>query len=71
MLSTTFGYQDTPELAVSCGMLLWLVTFMSVIPLGLLLARYEHVSLRKLTAESQEAEQAAAAAEEAGETLSP
>ena len=39
-------------------MLLWLVTFMSVTPLGLALARYEHVSLRKLTEESQEAEHA-------------
>ncbi len=61
VLSQTFGYSNTPELAVSCGMLLWLVTFMSVIPGGLILARYEHVSLRKLTVESQEAERAAEA----------
>jgi hypothetical protein len=58
VLSQTFGYSDSPELAVSCGMLLWLVTYMSVTPLGLALARYEHVSLRKLTEESQEAEHA-------------
>ena len=58
VLSQTFGYADSPELAVSCGMLLWLVTFMSVTPLGLALARYEHVSLRKLTVESQAAEHA-------------
>lgn len=58
VLSQTFGYSDSPELAVSCGMLLWLVTFMSVTPLGLVLARQEHVSLRKLTEESQEAEHA-------------
>ena len=57
VLSQTFGYSDSPELAVSCGMLLWLVTFMSVTPLGVALARYEHISLRKLTEESQEAEQ--------------
>ena len=56
VLSQTFGYSDSPELAVSCGMLLWLVTFMSVTPLGVALARYEHISLRKLTEESQEAE---------------
>lgn len=56
VLSQTFGYSDTPELAVSCGLLLWLVTFMSVIPLGLVLARTEHVSLRRVSAESQEAE---------------
>lgn len=48
VLSETFGYSDTPELAVACGMLLWLVTFMSIIPGGLLLARTEHVSLRHL-----------------------
>jgi len=45
VLSQTFGYTDTPELAVACGMLLWLVTFMSIIPGGLLLARREHISL--------------------------
>ncbi len=56
VLSQTFGYSDSPELAVSCGILLWLVTFIAVTPVGLLLARYEHVSLRKLTEESQEAE---------------
>jgi len=45
-----------PEDAVSCGILLWLVTFMSVMPLGLILARHEHVSLRNITLESQKAE---------------
>ena len=43
---------DEPELATSAGILLWLVTFMSVLPLGLILARIEHVSLRKITSES-------------------
>jgi hypothetical protein len=42
-----------PELAVSCGILLWLVTFMSVAPLGLALARREHISLRKLEKEAE------------------
>lgn len=42
------------ELAVSCGILLWLVTFVSVTPAGLFLAHREHVSLRKLSAESEE-----------------
>jgi glycosyltransferase 2 family protein len=50
---------DVPEeLAASCGIMLWLVTFVSVIPLGLILARREHLSLRKLSQESQTAEQA-------------
>ena len=53
VLSQTFGYSDAPELAVSCGMLLWLVTFMSVIPLGLILAHRERLSLRRLTVESE------------------
>lgn len=42
------------ELAVSCGILLWLVTFVSVTPAGLVLAHREHVSLRKLSEESEE-----------------
>ncbi len=41
------------ELAVSCGILLWLVTFVSVTPAGLFLAHREHVSLRKLSVESE------------------
>jgi uncharacterized protein (TIRG00374 family) len=45
------------ELAVSCGILLWLVTFVSVTPTGLYLARREHISLRKLTQQSQAAEE--------------
>lgn len=45
---------DVPqELAASCGILLWMVTFMSVIPLGLTLAHRERLSLRKLSVESQ------------------
>jgi len=41
-----------PELAVGCGIMLWLVTFMAVAPVGLLLAHREHVSLRKVEEES-------------------
>lgn len=41
-----------PELAASCGILLWLVTFAAVVPLGLLLAHREGLSLRKVSAES-------------------
>jgi uncharacterized protein (TIRG00374 family) len=48
---------DQPELATSAGILLWLVTFMSVAPLGLALARLEHLSLRKITAESAHQEE--------------
>lgn len=43
----------SPELSISCGMMLWLVTFMSVIPAGLVLAHREHVSLTRLEEESE------------------
>lgn len=54
MLSSPEWYAVPRELAVSAGILLWLVTFMAVIPIGLVLARREHVSLRKLSAETEE-----------------
>ena len=50
-------YGIPPELAVSCGILLWLVTFMACIPVGLGLAHREHLSLRKLSEESQKADE--------------
>jgi len=46
-----------PEMAASCGILLWLVTFAAVVPLGLLLAHRERLSLRKLSVESHHAEE--------------
>jgi hypothetical protein len=57
MLSSGFGIEH--ELAVSCGMMLWAVTFMSVIPTGLAIARHEHVSIRAVS----EADEKAAVAE--------
>ncbi len=48
---------DIPrELAVSCGILLWLVSFMAIVPVGLVLAHHERLSLRKVAAESEKAE---------------
>jgi hypothetical protein len=47
-----------PELAASCGILLWLVTFAAVVPIGLVLAHHERLSLRKLSEESHRAEEA-------------
>lgn len=49
------------ELAVSCGIMLWLVTFVAVVPVGLLFSHHEHLSLRKLSAESEQAEEVATA----------
>ena len=45
-------YNITPELAVSCGIMLWLVTFMSVVPAGVLLARFEKISFTRISEES-------------------
>jgi glycosyltransferase 2 family protein len=56
MLHSGFGIEQ--ELAVSCGMLIWAISFMSVIPIGLALARREHLSIRAVA----EAEEKAAAA---------
>ncbi len=55
-LSTVFDVP--PEMAASCGILLWLVTFAAVVPLGLALAHHERLSLRKLSKESHQAEEA-------------
>jgi len=46
-----------PEMAASCGILLWLVTFAAVVPVGLALAHHERLSLRKLSEESHKAEE--------------
>jgi uncharacterized membrane protein YbhN (UPF0104 family) len=60
-------YNITRELAVSCGIMLWLVTFMSVIPAGLLLARFEKISFLRLSEESAQEEEVA----EAGAATAP
>ncbi|HVZ18148.1 MAG TPA: hypothetical protein VG897_13580, partial [Terriglobales bacterium] len=54
ILNNSFNSQ--PEIAVAAGIMFWLVTFISVAPLGLILARFEHISLRKITEVSEEAE---------------
>jgi uncharacterized membrane protein YbhN (UPF0104 family) len=50
-----------PELAASCGIMLWLVTFFAVVPLGLLLAHREHLSFRELSKETHDEESVATA----------
>jgi glycosyltransferase 2 family protein len=49
-------FNASHELAASCGILLWLTTFVSVVPAGLLLAHRERLSLRKLSEESEREE---------------
>ncbi len=51
------------ELTVSCGIMLWLVTFVAVVPIGLVLSHHERLSLRKLSAEAEHAEESAAVEE--------
>jgi uncharacterized membrane protein YbhN (UPF0104 family) len=54
-LSGLFG--ASPEAATACAATLLLVTFLAVIPFGLIWAQFEHVSLRKITHESEVAEE--------------
>jgi uncharacterized protein (TIRG00374 family) len=54
-------YGIPPEVAVSCGILLWLITFMSCVPVGIVFARREHLSLRKLSEQSVQEEEHATA----------
>ncbi len=57
-IATLSSVFDVPaELAASCGILLWLVTFAAVIPLGLLVAHQERLSFLKLSEESHQAEE--------------
>jgi glycosyltransferase 2 family protein len=54
-IATLSSVFDVPaELAASCGILLWLVTFAAVVPSGLILAHHERLSLRKLSVESHQ-----------------
>jgi hypothetical protein len=54
-LNRIFGVP--PELATSCGIMLWLVTFVAIVPVGLFLAHRERLSFRKLSVESHQAEE--------------
>jgi len=49
-------FNASHELAASCGILLWLSTFVSVVPAGLLLAHRERLSLRKLSEQTEQEE---------------
>jgi hypothetical protein len=48
-------YNASPEASTACAATLLLVTFLSITPVGLIWARFEHVSLRKITVESEHA----------------
>lgn len=54
MLRPLFGM--TPETAMACAATLLVITFLSVAPIGLIWAQFEHVNLRKATVESEHAD---------------
>jgi hypothetical protein len=47
-----------PESATACAATLLLVTFLSIVPVGLIWAQFEHVSLRRVAKESEQAGEA-------------
>jgi glycosyltransferase 2 family protein len=55
VMQQVFHVQFEPALA--CGTMLLIVTFMSVIPVGLVWARVEHVSLKKVSEQSEHFDQ--------------
>jgi hypothetical protein len=54
-----------PEAATACAATLLLVTFLSIVPVGLIWAQFEHVSLRRVAVESGHAGEELAAEEAA------
>jgi glycosyltransferase 2 family protein len=50
-------FHAAPEAATACAALLLLVTFLSIVPVGLIWAHFEHVSLRRVTTESENVEE--------------
>jgi glycosyltransferase 2 family protein len=59
-----------PEAATACAATLLLVTFLGIVPVGLIWARFEHISLRKVATESERAEERAEETLEAGDAES-
>ena len=53
--ATLAGLGAAPEAATACAATLLLVTFLSIAPVGLIWARFEHVSIRKIASESEHA----------------
>ncbi|HTW49541.1 MAG TPA: lysylphosphatidylglycerol synthase transmembrane domain-containing protein [Acidobacteriaceae bacterium] len=48
-------FSVTPEASLGCAATLLVVTFLAIVPVGLLWARFDHVSLVQVTAESEHA----------------
>jgi hypothetical protein len=60
-MSAMFGVAAEP--ATACAATLLLVTFLGIVPIGLIWARFDHVSLRKVAVESSEHAEGKPAAE--------
>lgn len=50
-------YGAAPEAATACSATLLLVTFLGIVPVGLIWAQLDHISLRKVAVESEHAEE--------------
>jgi hypothetical protein len=48
-------YGASTEASTACAATILLVTFLGIAPVGLIWARFEHVSIRKLASESEHA----------------
>jgi len=62
-MSSFFGVAAEP--ATACAAMLLVVTFISIIPVGLIWAQFDHISLRKIAVESEQAEEVLEATENA------
>ncbi len=59
-ISSFYGVR--PEAATALAAMLLIVTFLSIVPIGLIWAQVDHISLRKVTVESESAEESLEAA---------
>jgi hypothetical protein len=67
----TSFYGAAPEASAACAATLLAVTFLSIVPVGLVWAQLEHVSLRKIAVESEHAEEELAVEKPAGQISAP
>jgi uncharacterized membrane protein YbhN (UPF0104 family) len=67
MLTLTAILGANAEAATACAATLLLVTFLGIVPVGLIWARFDHISLRKVATESEQAEVKAEETLDAGE----
>jgi uncharacterized protein (TIRG00374 family) len=65
--STMFGVAAEP--ATACAAMLLCVSFLGIIPVGLIWAQFEHISFRKIAEESGQASEEASEEESAKETV--